>query len=222
MRILVAEDDPGLRDVIVLGLADSGYHVDAVERGDDAIDQLKFYEYDVAIIDWRIPGAEGIDVDAWARRNRRPTAILMLTARDTPADRIRGLDTGADDYLVKPFDFGELLARVRALQRRPRGVDGATIERGRLALDPVTRVVTVDGKDLSLTSTEYRILELLMRRSPAVVDRKAIAEHGWADETDPLGSNAIDVQLSRLRAKLPTAGIRIVTVRGAGYRLEDA
>ena len=221
MRILVAEDDAGLRDVIVLGLVDSGFHVDAVGRGDDAIDQLKFYEYDVAIIDWRMPGAEGIDVVGWARRMRRPTAILMLTARDTPADRIRGLDSGADDYLVKPFDFGELLARARALQRRPRGVDGPTIERGRLSLDPVTRTVSEAGRDVGLTSTEYRILELLMRRSPAVVERRAIAEHGWADETDPLGSNTIDVQLSRLRAKLPDAGIRIVTVRGAGYRLEE-
>jgi DNA-binding response OmpR family regulator len=220
VRILVAEDDPGLRDVIVLGLAENGYHVDAVERGDDAIDQLRFYEYDVAILDWRMPGREGIDVVAWARRNHRPTAILMLTARDTPDDRIRGLDTGADDYLVKPFDFGELLARVRALQRRPRGVDGATIDRGRLSLDPLTRRVTVDGRDLALTRTEFRILELLMRRSPAVVDRKAIAEHAWADETEPLGSNAIDVQMSRLRAKLPAAGVGIVTVRGAGYRLD--
>lgn len=222
VRILVAEDDPGLRDVIVLGLSDSGYHVDAVDRGDDAIDQLKFYEYDVAILDWRMPGREGIEVVEWARRHQRPTAILMLTARDTPADRIRGLDTGADDYLVKPFDFGELLARVRALQRRPRGVDAPTIARGRVALDPVTRIVTIDGRELNLTQTEFRILELLMRRSPAVVDRKAIAEHAWADETDPLGSNAIDVQLSRLRAKLPGAGIRIVTVRGAGYRLEGS
>ena len=222
MRILVAEDDPGLRDVIVMGLADSGYHVDAVERGDDAIDQLKFYEYDVAILDWRMPGVEGIDVVEWARRHQRPTAILMLTARDTPADRIRGLDSGADDYLVKPFDFGELLARVRALQRRPRGVDGPTIERGRLSLDPVAMVVTLGGRELALTSTEYRILELLMRRSPGVVSRKAIAEHAWADETDPLGSNAIDVQVSRLRAKLPGGGVRIVTVRGTGYRLEDA
>jgi two-component system copper resistance phosphate regulon response regulator CusR len=221
MRILVAEDDPGLRDVIVLGLAENGYHVDAVERGDDAIDQLKFYEYDVAILDWRMPGREGIDVVAWARRNHRPTAILMLTARDTPADRIRGLDTGADDYLVKPFDFGELLARVRALQRRPRGVDGATIQRGRLALDPVSRQVALEGRELALTQTEFRILEVLMRRSPAVVGRKAIAEHAWADETEPLGSNAIDVQMSRLRAKVPTAGVRIVTVRGAGYRLDE-
>jgi DNA-binding response OmpR family regulator len=222
MRILVAEDDPGLRDVIVLGLQDSGYQVDAVERGDDAIDQLKWYEYDVAILDWRMPGAEGIDVVAWARKHGRPTAILMLTARDTPADRIEGLDRGADDYLVKPFDFGELLARVRALQRRPRGVDAPVLEMGRLALDPVRRNVTVAGRDANLTPTEYQILELLMRRAPAVVDRKAIAEHAWADETDPLGSNAIDVQMSRLRAKLPSAGIRIVTVRGAGYRVEAA
>jgi len=222
MRILVAEDDLGLREVLVLGLEDQGYQVDAVERGDDAIDQLTWYEYDVAIIDWRMPGASGIDVVAWARRNNRPTALLMLTARDAPQDRVQGLDTGADDYLVKPFDFGELLARVRALQRRPRGVDAPVVERGRLALDPVKREITAEGRPVSLTMTEYHILELLMRRSPAVVDRKSIAEHAWADETDPLGSNAIDVQLSRLRAKLPDAGIRIVTVRGAGYRLEEA
>jgi DNA-binding response OmpR family regulator len=222
VRILVAEDDPGLRDVIVLGLEESGYRVDAVDRGDDAIDQLKWYEYDVAIIDWRMPGKEGIDVVAWARRHERPTALLMLTARDAPADRIRGLDTGADDYLVKPFDFGELLARVRALQRRPRGVDAPVLRCANLSLDPVTRVVSVDGRELGLTATEYLILEVLIRRSPAVVDRKSIAEHAWADETDPLGSNAIDVQLSRLRAKLLAARVRIVTVRGAGYRLDEA
>ena len=222
MRILVAEDDPGLRDVLVLGLEDQGYQVDAVERGDDAIDQLKWYEYDVAVIDWRMPGAEGIDVVAWARRNKRPTALLMLTARDAPPDRICGLDTGADDYLVKPCDFGELVARIRALQRRPRGVDAPVITRGDLALDPVKRAVTVRDQTLALTATEYNILELLVRRSPAVVDRKAIAEHAWRDETDPLGSNAIDVQMSRLRAKLPAARIQIVTVRGAGYRLDEA
>lgn len=221
MRILVAEDDTSLREILVLGLEDNGYLVDAVERGDDAIDQLKFYEYDVAILDWRMPGASGIDVVRWARRHDRPTALLMLTARDAPPDRISGLDAGADDYLVKPFDFGELLARIRALQRRPRGVDAPVIARGRVTLDPVTRVAAVDGRALALTVTEYNILELLMRRSPAVVDRRAIAEHGWRDETDPLGSNAIDVQVSRLRAKIPDAGVRIVTVRGAGYRLED-
>ena len=222
MRILVAEDDTSLREVLVLGLEDNGYLVDAVERGDDAIDQLKFYEYDVAVIDWRMPGASGIDVVRWARRHDRPTALLMLTARDAPPDRIQGLDAGADDYLVKPFDFGELLARIRALQRRPRGVDAPVIARGRVTLDPVTREAAADGRPLALTVTEYNILELLMRRSPAGVDRKAIAEHGWRDETDPLGSNAIDVQMSRLRAKIPAAGIRIVTVRGAGYRLDEA
>jgi DNA-binding response OmpR family regulator len=222
MRVLVAEDDPGLREVLVIGLEDHGYRVDTAERGDDAIDMLKFYDYDVAIVDWRMPGVEGIDVVGWARKHKKPTAMLMLTARDAPPDRIRGLDAGADDYLTKPFDFGELLARVRALQRRPRGVDAPVIARGDLALDPVRREVTAAGRPVALTATEYSILELLLRRSPAVVDRKAIAEHAWQDETDPLGSNAIDVQMSRLRAKLPAAGIRIVTVRGAGYRLEEA
>ena len=222
MRLLVAEDDPGLREVLVQGLEEAGYVVDAVGRGDEAIDMLRFYTYDVAVIDWRMPGAPGIDVVAWARRNERPTALLMLTARDTAPDRIQGLETGADDYLVKPFDFGELIARIRALQRRPRGIDGPVIVRGGLALDPQRHEVTVHGRAVSLTSTEYSILELLMRRSPAVVERSVIAEHAWRDETEPLGSNAIDVHLSRLRAKLPNSGVRIVTVRGAGYRLEAA
>lgn len=222
MRLLVAEDDPGLRDVLVQGLEEAGYHVDAVARGDDAIDHLRFYEYDVAVIDWRMPGVSGIDVVAWARRHNHPAAILMLTARDAPADRVYGLDAGADDYLVKPFDFAELIARVRALQRRPRAVVGPVLRCGRLALDPVRREVTVDGCPVHLTATEYNIIELLLRRSPALVARRTIAEHAWRDETDPLGSNAIDVQLSRLRAKLTNAGVRIVTVRGAGYRLEAA
>ncbi len=220
MRVLIAEDDDGLREVLEQGLAEAGYQVDAVERGDDAIDYLKWYAYDVAVIDWRMPGAEGVDVVAWARKHDRPTALLMLTARDAPADRIQGLDTGADDYLVKPFDFGELLARVRALQRRPRGVDAPTLTSGRLSLDPARHHVSVGSRELNLTATEYRILELLLRRAPAVVDRKQIAEHAWQDETEPLGSNAIDVQVSRLRAKLAGAGTRIVTARGAGYRIE--
>ncbi|MGI8564041.1 MAG: response regulator transcription factor [Candidatus Dormibacter sp.] len=223
MRVLVAEDDPGLREVLVEGLQEAGYQVDAVARGDDAVEQLRFYDYDVAVLDWRMPGLPGVDVVAWLRRHHRPTGILMLTARDTAADRIFGLDAGADDYLVKPFDFGELVARIRALQRRPRGIDGAQVVRGRLSLDPARRQVSLDGgPPLNLTLTEYNILELLMRRSPAVVTRKLIAEHAWQDETEPLGSNAIDVQLSRMRGKLSEAGVRIVTVRGAGYRLEEA
>jgi DNA-binding response OmpR family regulator len=222
MRILVAEDDQGLREVLVQGLEDAGYLVDSVDRGDDAIEQLKFYEYDVAILDWRMPGVPGVEVASWARRNDRPTAILMLTARDAPPDRIQGLDAGADDYLVKPFDFGELVARVRALQRRPRGVGAPVMSRGTLSLDPARRHATMNGKLLNLTTAEFHILELLMRRFPSVVDRKAIAEHAWRDETEPLGSNVIDVKMSRLRAKLVNSGVRILTVRGAGFRLEEA
>jgi DNA-binding response OmpR family regulator len=222
MRVLVAEDDQGLREVLVQGLQDAGYLVDSVDRGDDAVDQLTFYDYDVAILDWRMPGMPGVEVATWARRHDRPTAILMLTARDAPPDRIQGLDAGADDYLVKPFDFGELLARVRALQRRPRGVDSPVLSRGALSLDPARRQVTLNGRLLNLTTAEFHILELLMRRYPSVVDRKAIAEHAWRDETEPLGSNVIDVKMSRLRAKLVDAGVRVVTVRGSGFRLEEA
>jgi two-component system, OmpR family, response regulator len=222
VRILVAEDDHGLREVLVQGLEDAGYLVDSVDRGDDAIEQLKFYDYDVAILDWRMPGVPGVEVASWARRNDRPTAILMLTARDAPPDRIQGLDAGADDYLVKPFDFGELVARVRALQRRPRGVGAPVMNRGTLSLDPARRHVTMNAKLLNLTTAEFHILELLMRRFPSVVDRKAIAEHAWRDETEPLGSNVIDVKMSRLRAKLVNSGVRILTVRGTGFRLEEA
>ncbi len=221
MRILVAEDDEGLQEVIVLGLLDAGYQVDAVGRGDDAIDQMRWHDYDVAVVDWRMPGAEGIEIVRWARATERSTAILVLTARDAVEDRIQGLDTGADDYLVKPFDFGELLARVRALQRRSRAVDAPVITLGGLSLDPVRRAVTVGGREVAFTPTEYLVLEVLLRRHPAVVGRSAIAEHAWADETDPIGSNTIDVQVSRLRAKLVGSGVHITAVRGTGYRLEQ-
>lgn len=220
VRVLVAEDDRGLRDIIMLGLTQSGYQVDAVGRGYDAIDHLRWHDYDVAVIDWRMPNGDGIEVITWLRRNNKPTAVLMLTARDSLADRVRGLDAGADDYLVKPFDFAELLARVRALQRRPRGVGGPVIKLGHVALDPSRHAVTASGDQLVLTGTEYRVLELLMRRSPNLVDRRQIADHAWQDETEPLGSNAIEVQISRLRAKLVGSGVEIVTIRGEGYRLE--
>ncbi len=222
MRLLLAEDDPALRDVLLRGLRDHGFQVDGVDRGDDAIEMLGFNEYDVAILDWRMPGRTGVEVVAWMRERKLATAVLMLTALDTPADRVHGLDAGADDYLVKPFDFGELLARIRALQRRPRGVESPVLARGRLQLDPARHEVLVDGSALRLTPTEYQILELLMRRAPAVVQRRLIAQHAWEDETQPLGSNAIDVQVSRIRAKIVGSGVSIVTVRGTGYRLEVA
>ena len=205
------------------GLEDQGYQVDAVERGDEAIDQLRWYEYDVAVIDWRMPGAEGIDVVAWARRNNRPTALLMLTARDAPPDRIRGLDTGADDYLVKPFDFGELLARIRALQRRPRGVDAPVITRGDLALDPFRRAVTV--RDAAARPDRHRVPHPRAAHAPRAGRRRPQDRSpSTPGRTRPSrwAPNAIDVQMSRLRAKIASARAQIVTVRGAGYRLEDA
>jgi DNA-binding response OmpR family regulator len=143
----------------------------------------------------------------------------MLTARDDPADRIAGLDAGADDYLVKPFDFGELLARLRALQRRPPSVQAPRLVIGAVEFDPAAREVLVRGERPAFTVTELGILEFLMRRSPGVADRRSIAQHVWDNEADAFGSNTIDVHLARLRAKLAGAGVRIETVRGVGYRI---
>ena len=221
MRLLVIEDDPRLRGVLVRGLEDNGYFVDTARSAEDAIGLLGFGDYALLIVDWRLPGKTGLDLVRHVRSRALDSRILMLTARDAPADRISGLDAGADDYLVKPFDFGELLARVRALQRRPGSTDGLVVRRGELALDPSTRKVVAGGVDLHLSTTEFRILELLMLRAPAIVDRRQIAQHAWRDETDPIGSNAIDVRMARLRAKLAGSGAQILTVRGAGYRLAE-
>src|SRR5438445_13349729 len=169
MRLLVVEDDAKLASALQRGLQREGYAVDVSSTGDEALVQADVYDYDAVVLDVMLPGKDGFSVCRALRQKERWSPVLMLTARDDVSDRIRGLDAGADDYLVKPFDFGELLARLRALQRRPRGVDGPTIERGTLSLDPVKREVTVGDKPLSLTVTEYNILELLMRRSPAVV-----------------------------------------------------
>ncbi|HEY2505453.1 MAG TPA: response regulator transcription factor [Streptosporangiaceae bacterium] len=219
MRVLVAEDDAGLRGVLAQGLREHDYVVDAVADGNEAIRYLRGLEYELAVIDWRMPGMSGLDVVRWMRRHQQPARILMLTARDAPADRVSGLDEGADDYLVKPFDFGELLARLRALQRRagPSGPPELVI--GDLRFDPAIRQVLVAGEPAVLTATEFGILELLMRKSPAVVHRRSIALHVWADEADALGSNTIDVHLGRLRAKLASSAVRIQTVRTVGYRL---
>ena len=156
------------------------------------------------------------------RRGRSATPVLMLTARDTPADRVTGLDAGADDYLVKPFDFSELLARIRALQRRLPALAPPTLTVGNLEFDPAPRVARIGQRDLPLTWTELAILEMLMRRSPAVVNRRSIAQHVWAAEADAFGSNTIDVHLARLRSKLADGRVRIETVRGVGYRMTPA
>lgn len=215
----MAEDDAALRSVLERGLRQHGYVVDAVEDGERALRFLGSYEYEAAILDWRMPKVSGIDVVRELRRTANPLPILMLTARDTAGDRVSGLDQGADDYLVKPFHFGELLARVRALQRRSPVLQSNVLVVGDLEYHPATRQVQIGDRHLSLTATELSILEILVRRSPQVVGRRSIALHVWADEADAVGSNTIDVHLARLRAKLALANARLETVRGIGYRI---
>jgi DNA-binding response OmpR family regulator len=217
--VLVAEDDEGLGEVLARGLREQGYIVDLVPDGETAAVYLRSYSYEVAVLDWRMPGLSGLDLVRLLRRDGTATPVLMLTARDAPADRIAGLDAGADDYLVKPFDLGELLARLRALQRRPLGSRSPRIVIGELEFDPAARQALVCGYRPSLTTTELGILEILMRRFPGVADRRSIAHHVWDNEADAFGSNTIDVHLARLRSKLAGAGVQIETVRGVGYRV---
>jgi DNA-binding response OmpR family regulator len=222
MRVLVAEDDVGLRSVLARGLRENGFVVDAVADGAEALVYAGTYDYELAVLDWRMPKVDGLDVLTRLRSGGLRTPILMLTARDTHADRVAGLDAGADDYLVKPFDFSELLARLRALQRRPAQPAPHALGVGALRLDPTTRVVSHDGEAIDLTATELGILEVLMRRSPSVVTRSTIATQVWDDEADAVGSNTIDVHVGRLRSKLRSTGAVITTVRGLGYRMEPA
>jgi two-component system OmpR family response regulator len=219
MRLLVIEDHPRVALLLERGLQEEGYSVDVAGTAADGISRGLAYDYDAIVLDLVLPDGDGVDALRRLRENGRWPPVLILTARDGVDDRVRGLDAGADDYLVKPFNFDELLARIRALQRRPGGTDGRVLRRGPLALDLVTREVMAGDFALHLTATEFRILELLMVRAPAVVDRQLIAQHAWKDETQPLGSNAIDVRMARLRAKLAGTGAEVVTVRGSGYRL---
>ena len=219
MRLLIAEDDAALRAVLDRGLRENGYVVDAVADGDAAVNHLLIYEYAVAILDWRMPKRSGIEVLEDARRIGVRTPVLMLTARDAPADRVSGLNSGADDYLVKPFDFSELLARLQALQRRPALRFSPLLQSGDLRFDPTTRELTRDDELITLTATECALVELLLQRSPAVISRRTIAVQVWDQEADAVGSNTIDVHVARLRAKLEGSSARIETVRGTGYRL---
>jgi DNA-binding response OmpR family regulator len=221
MHVLVAEDDAKLREVLARGLRSAGYTIDEAGRGDEALDLLLTRTYAAAVLDWRMPAMDGIDVVTAVRSRNLSTPVLMLTARDTPADRIRGLDAGCDDYLVKPFDFQELLARLRALMRRPAATLGVRLRAGALTIDPSTRSAAVNGTAVALTPTEYAIVELLVRRSPAVVSRESIANHAWTDALDPIASNSIDVHVTRLRAKIVGAGITLEAVRRVGYRLVE-
>lgn len=222
MRVLVAEDDDPLRSVLERGLREHGYAVDSVADGDQAAAHLREYDYEVVILDWRMPKRSGIEVVQGMRQQGDRTPILMLTARDATADRVTGLNLGADDYLVKPFEFSELVARLQALQRRPALTLVPEIVCGDLQLDTVTREVTKNGEPVILTAIEFGLLELLLRRSPAVVTRRNIAVQIWDNEADAVGSNTIDVHVARLRAKLGGGGARIETVRGTGYRLVES
>jgi DNA-binding response OmpR family regulator len=219
VRLLVAEDDSSLRSVLERGLKENGYVVDAVGDGAAAIAYLRAFQYDVAILDWRMPKADGIEVLRVIRQQRIRTPILMLTARDALTDRVTGLNVGADDYLVKPFDFNELLARLGALQRRPPLILDPVLACGDLNLIPSTRELTMAGQLVPLTMIELALLELLLRRSPNVVTRRTIASQIWENEAEAVGSNTIDVHVGRLRAKLTESQTRIETVRGSGYRL---
>jgi DNA-binding response OmpR family regulator len=222
MRVLVAEDDEGLRAVLERGLRESGYAVDVIGDGELALRYLDTYEYEVAILDWRMPKVSGLEVTQRLRRQGSALPILMLTARDTARDRVTGLDEGADDYLVKPFDFSELLARVRALQRRGEALQSLEIKVGDLALDSVTREVSIGPIQPRLTAIELALLEILMQRSPATVSRRSIMLAVWNEEADALGSNTLDVHLARLRAKIAASGARIEAVRSLGYRIVPA
>ncbi len=222
MRVLVAEDVAGLRSVLERGLREKGYVVDAVADGAAALRHLRSYDYDVAVLDWRMPERTGTEVVAEARGQGDRTPILMLTARDAPSDRVAGLNVGADDYLVKPFDFSELVARIQALQRRPPLALHPVLECGDLQFDPSTREVTVAGAPNALTTIETSLVELLLRRSPSVLTRRMIATQVWDDEADAVGSNTIDVHVGRVRGKLAQSTARIETVRGTGYRLVES
>lgn len=219
MRVLVAEDDPGLRSVLARGLREHGYVVDAVVNGTDALSYLRSYVYEVVVLDWRMPKQNGMDVLNAMRSHGDHTPVLMLTARDAVEDRVAGLNQGADDYLVKPFSFSELVARISALQRRPAVALDPMLTCGDLVFDPTTRLMTRDDDPVALTSIETGLIELLMRRAPAVVSRRTIAVQVWDDEADAVGSNTIEVHIGRLRAKLAGSAAHIETVRGIGYRM---
>jgi two-component system OmpR family response regulator len=221
MRLLVAEDDLKLARALDRGLRRAGYGVDVAHDGDAALLNARVYDYDAVVLDAMMPGRDGFEVCRTLRDERRWTPVLLLTARDQVSDRIHGLDAGADDYLVKPFDFGELLARLRALTRRGPTPRPPQLEVGDLRVDPAARRVTRAGEPVELTAREFAVLEHMARRPGQVVSRTELLEHVW-DENFLGSTNVVDVYVGYLRAKLerPFGRTLIHTVRGAGYRLE--
>jgi heavy metal response regulator len=220
MRVLVVEDDLRIAEFIRKGLEEEGHAVDVAHDGDEALDWPAVVDFDAIVLDIMLPGRDGIEVCRILRTRGVRTPILMLTARDTVEDRVAGLDSGADDYLVKPFAFAELLARLRALMRREPVLLGTTLEVADLSLDTATRQVSRAGQPVTLTNKEYALLEYLMRHPNQVLTRTMIAEHVWNFDFDT-GTNVIDVHIRYLRRKIddPHDLKLIQTVRGAGYRI---
>jgi len=218
MRLLVVEDDPMIGKAVHQGLVDAGFAVDWARDGRAAELALRDGAYDLAILDLGLPVKDGMALLESMRRNGNHLPVLVATARDAVAARIAGLNAGADDYLVKPFDLDELVARVRALLRRHAGSGSSLLTAGDLVLDPVRKTVTQDGSPVALSAREFALLETLMQRPGAVLSRDKLEEsmYGWGEE---IGSNAVEVHLHYLRKKLGSAAI--VNVRGVGYRVAD-
>ena len=221
MRVLLVEDDQRLASSLRRGLGESGMAVDAVHRGDDAVAAASSTPYDVIVLDVLLPGKNGLEVAREIRSHKVGTPILMLTALDAVEDRVRGLEAGADDYLVKPFAVRELIARLRALARRHLPDRTAVLQVGLLVLDTGAHSLTVHGLDVPLTAKEFAILEFFMHNPGRLLTRSQVLEHAWDYDFDG-GRNLIEVYMARLRRKLSAAGVRdpFATVRGAGYRLE--
>ena len=220
MRLLFAEDDPGVQRFVVKGLKEQAYAVDAVASGSEALEQAEINTYDLIILDVMLPGLSGFEVCRRLRQAGSKIPILMLTARDAIEDRVAGLDHGADDYLTKPFEFRELLARLRALLRRPTELKPAQLSVANLILDTAAQSAARAGRHISLTHKEYALLEFLARNTGRVVGRAEIAEHVWDETFDPF-SNLIEVYVNRLRRKIdvPKEIPLLHTRRGAGYML---
>jgi two-component system OmpR family response regulator len=222
MRILVVEDEEKMAGLIRRGLREEGMAVDVAARGEDALWMAGSTEFDAIVLDLMLPGIDGFETCRRLREDGVWAPVLMLTARDAVTDRVAGLDHGADDYLVKPFSFAELLARLRALVRRGAAERPAVLEVGGLRLDPATHRVSRDGTEISLSAKEFALLEVFMRHAGEAVSRFELLEHAW-DYDYENRSNVVDVYVRYLREKVdrPFGTDTIETVRGVGYRLRE-
>lgn len=222
MRILVVEDEKKLASFIKRGLKEKGYAVDVAFNGDDGLYQAEENPYDLIVLDVMLPGKDGLFICRQLRKKNIDVPVLMLTARDDVEDKVLGLDSGADDYLTKPFHFVEFLARVRALVRRKDGNKNTKLRVADLELDQITHEVKRAGKDIDLTSTEYSLLEYLMLNAGQVVTRTMISEHVWNDDFDSF-SNVINVYVNYVRKKVDSDFEKklIHSIRGTGYILNE-